>query len=359
MAEEGIHAYDPLDTLLADQMLGPAAKLAFCVLWKLSECRPGRLCFTAAQLGARLGGSPRAAWDWLESLQKNDLIRIGERTRRGSIEVFVFHPCPGNREATPDPQLRLPLGHPNDAAGFNGALGDSRQTRPTPPADAEGWDEVGDFGESQSDDENPRGGLRAETPDRNNANSPGNTAHAGFDSGVCAPKPPTSSMYTKREDNLSSQNLKVIKESNGFNEGSGGRFTSEARAVVEMVRPRTAQSEAPSCVDSDFSAVQSAATIAMLNASQPAEQKARLMRRIQSAVGVPIAEWVAGQAANLVVYGEVPIRELEHILIDLDAKRHRLTNAAAWFHAQARKLAGRYGKHWPHRKNSEDLRDET
>jgi hypothetical protein len=82
---------------------------------------------------------------------------------------------------------------------------------------------------------------------------------------------------------------------------------------------------------------------------KPADKKARLVQRIRSVVGVPIAEWVAGLAANLVVYQEVPIRDLEHIFIDLDAKRAKLTNPAAWFHYEARKLAERYGKPWPRR----------
>ena len=37
------------------------------------------------------------------------------------------------------------------------------------------------------------------------------------------------------------------------------------------------------------------------------------------------------------------------MLIDLEAKRARLENPAAWFHAQARKLAKRHGKRWPDR----------
>ncbi|MBU4271151.1 MAG: hypothetical protein KKA28_04730, partial [Planctomycetes bacterium] len=99
----------PLKLLIADRKLGAASKLAFMQLWELADRQPGRIVVTADWLGGVCGRSPKAAWLWLEELEKHDLIRLGERNeRRGSVVIDVYNPCPGgDREATPDRQLRL------------------------------------------------------------------------------------------------------------------------------------------------------------------------------------------------------------------------------------------------------------
>jgi hypothetical protein len=65
-------------------------------------------------------------------------------------------------------------------------------------------------------------------------------------------------------------------------------------------------------------------------------------------------EWVAGSAANLVVYHQVPLQELKQILADVDAMRAAgsLRNAGAFFHSKARALAARHGKPWPRSKQN-------
>ena len=86
-------------------------------------------------------------------------------------------------------------------------------------------------------------------------------------------------------------------------------------------------------------------------AADPAWQKERLKRRISAACGGanPVADWVAGSAANLVVYHGVPIEDLDRILGDVDAMRRAgsLRDAGRFFHAKARELALRWGKPWP------------
>jgi len=166
MANDGRnpHEQDPLDILFADQRIGPAAKLVFTVLWRYAGSAPGRVCITAARLGEKVGGSPRAAWHYLDSLQCNDLIRVGERTRCGSIEIFIWHPCPGNREATPDPQQRLPLGHPSGAGDLPDDLADGSGGRATPPpGSAEVGEALGGFGAQTAECANRRGGFGAQT----------------------------------------------------------------------------------------------------------------------------------------------------------------------------------------------------
>ena len=104
---------DALDMLFADRKIGAASKLAFLQLWRFARGQPGHVVITADWLAGRCGRSPRSAWDWLDDLEKHDLIKIGERNeRRGSVEVFVYSPAPGSsadREAIPDPQLKLDL----------------------------------------------------------------------------------------------------------------------------------------------------------------------------------------------------------------------------------------------------------
>jgi hypothetical protein len=81
----------------------------------------------------------------------------------------------------------------------------------------------------------------------------------------------------------------------------------------------------------------------------PAEQKERLKKRIISACRGNVSEWVAGQAANLVVYHGLPLEDVDHVLGDLDALRSAgtLRDAGAFVHAMFRKLAARHGKPWP------------
>jgi hypothetical protein len=82
----------------------------------------------------------------------------------------------------------------------------------------------------------------------------------------------------------------------------------------------------------------------------PAEQKTRLVRRIQQVVDDPqMNPYVARAAADLVVFHEVPLADLEKILADVTAMREAgsLLVAGAFFHSKARTLAGRHGKPWP------------
>lgn len=250
----------PLKLLIADRKLGAASKLAFLQLWDLAERQPGRIVVTADWLGGVCGRSPKAAWLWLEELEKHDLIRIGQRNeRRGSVSIDLYNPCPGgDREATPDRQLRL------EAGG----------------------------------------------------------------SEVSATKPP-SPLVPKNLEDLSYQGTNVSKNS-----------------MDPMSAP------GPGTIAGDVAAA--VATIGVSIDDDQAAQKARLKRRIQAVCGssTPVAEWVAGSAANLVVYHGVLIEDVDRILADIDAMRQvgSLQNAGRFFHFKARELAARLGKPWPRHK---------
>lgn len=264
----------PLKLLIADRKLGAASKLAFLQLWEYAGGKPGPIVITADWLGGSCGRSPKAAWLWLEELQKHDLIRIGKRNeRRGSVSVDLYNPCPGgDREATPDRQLRL-------GAAAAGVTGEASGTR-------EG-------------------------------------------SEVSATEPPSPLVPKNSKENLSYQSTNVSRNSKD---------------------PMDSMSAATIAVD----VAAAVAAIAGDVLGDPADQKARLKRRIQAACGSsnPVAEWVAGSAANLVVYHEVPIGELQLILGDVDAMRQvgKLQNAGRFFHFKVRELAARLGKPWPRHK---------
>lgn len=144
---------------------------------------------------------------------------------------------------------------------------------------------------------------------------------------VTTPKPP-SPLVPKKVQELSYQSTKASK-----NSMDSMRQTCEAASGTA-----TAGTAA-------------AAAIAAVGSFDPAEQKARLKRRIMAACGAtqPVADWVAGSAANLVVYHDVPLQELNQVLVDLDAMRAvgSLQHAGRFFHAKAKQLADRHGKPWP------------
>ena len=97
-----------------------------------------------------------------------------------------------------------------------------------------------------------------------------------------------------------------------------------------------------------------AATTAALALADPAEQKKRLKQRIIAvfAGSTPVAEWVAGSAANLVVYHGVPLQDMEAILCDVAAMRDagNLRHAGRFFCSKVLELANRLGKPWPHKR---------
>jgi hypothetical protein len=142
---------------------------------------------------------------------------------------------------------------------------------------------------------------------------------------VSSPKPP-SPLVPKKVQELSYQSTNVSKNSTSMNSRSGETASGMAQVGTAV-----------------------AAAIAV--AFDPAEQKMRLKRRIVAACGsaTPVADWVAGSAANLVVYHDVPIQELNQVLVDLDAMRAvgSLQHAGKFFHAKAKQLADRFGKPWP------------
>ena len=97
-----------------------------------------------------------------------------------------------------------------------------------------------------------------------------------------------------------------------------------------------------------------AATDRLLDATTPAEQKARLVAEIMQTVGrgpdgKQLADWVAGAAADLVVYHDLPEADLTKILVDVREMRRAgsLQNGPAFFHAKITRLVRLRGSPWP------------
>jgi hypothetical protein len=85
--------------------------------------------------------------------------------------------------------------------------------------------------------------------------------------------------------------------------------------------------------------------------ADPKEQKRRLVARIQAVVADPLMNAAIPRiAADLVIFHAVPMADLEHILVDVEAMREAGSlrkSAGAFFLFQARQMAGRHGKPWP------------
>jgi hypothetical protein len=164
-----------------------------------------------------------------------------------------------------------------------------------------------------------RSGLAGDRQTRLPIGSGENTpAIAATSSEVSASKPPRPLVPKKVED-LSYQSTNASKDSKNSVDSMSAVFGQAAAIVDEL--------------------------------SEPAVQKERLKRRIFSVCGgvAGVAEWVAGSAANLVVYHGVPVEDLDRILGDVDAMRcaGTLRNAGSFFHSKAKQLADRHGKPWP------------
>jgi len=92
---------------------------------------------------------------------------------------------------------------------------------------------------------------------------------------------------------------------------------------------------------------------AMAAFADPAEQKRRLVARIQAVVADPLLNVsIVRAAADLVVFHDVPPGDIEKILVDIEAMRqaNSLRRAGAFFLFKMRKLTGQLGKPWPNPK---------
>jgi DNA-binding transcriptional ArsR family regulator len=296
---------DGLDRLLADRVLGQAPKLAFLFLWR--ECGfdvNDEIVVEDTDLGRRLGRDRRSAQDWLRALEGAGLIEIRRRDRRRGV-YWITVP-PGRREPTPDGQGRLPL------------KDDSPAGEPT-----------------------PRAGSRADCgePTPRNSALDARQGRAGI-STQKSPRP-----YGTKE------NLNFILPNSQRNqstkEGVGSLESRSGAGISARKSPRDFGGERTALIGQDTAIVAAA-----LAADSPAQQRRRLMARIQAVVREPLTEWVLGSAANLVAIHGVPVKELDLILGDVEAMRAAggLRNGpAAFFHFKARELALRHGINWPRR----------
>ena len=116
-----------------------------------------------------------------------------------------------------------------------------------------------------------------------------------------------------------------------------------------------ASSGAPPVAARDSMALASPLETRIARFADPREQKRRLVARIQGVVGDPLINAAIPRiAADLVVFEGVPLADLEHILVDLEAMREAgsLRIPGAFFLQKAREMAGRHGKPWPDPKES-------
>jgi len=301
---------DGLDRLLADRVVGQATKLAFVFIWRDAGFDVNEeIVVDAAWLGQRLGRDRRSAQGWLQAMEDAELIEIRHRDRRrGKYWISVFRPCPGKREPKPDPQARL-------------NLVESPAGEPTPRQPAI--------------DNQPSGGREQPLGPRNEAGR----------AGVSAQKPPRP-FGTKELINSILPNYHSYQSTK---EGVGTLALGLGAGVSAQESPRDFFNEITA---GELCRGVVAGAVA---ASSPIEQRRRLMAKIQAVVREPLTEWVLVTAANLVAIHNVPVRELDVILGDVEAMRAagNLRSAAAFFHKKARDLAVKFGVKWPRRAPTE------
>jgi hypothetical protein len=298
---------DGLDRLLADRVLGQAPKLAFLFLWRERGFDVNdEITVEDTDLGRSLGRDRRSAQDWLRALEGAGLIEIRRRDRRRGV-YWITVP-PGRREPMPDGQGRLPLEDCSPAG----------EPTPRPGSKTEGGEPT------------PR---------------PSAIDACQWRAGISTRKSPRP--YGTKE-NMNSF-LPNYQSNQSTKEGIGTLESRSGAGISAQKPPRGFSSEGPRPLD-----VSGAIAATLAGTCSPAEQRRRLMARIQAVVREPLTEWVLGAAANLVAIHGVPIQEMDLILCDVEAMRAAggLGSSAAFFHFKARELALRHGISWPRRSPS-------
>ncbi len=300
--------WDTLQPLRRDTAVGPAAKLCFEWLWHYAGGRPGYLVVNCKMIAYELGRDRSSAANWLSALEKHGLIEIVDRDkRRGALHVYVYHPNPGDRPARPDPQGRLPFeapdvsGAPEDTKPHDGATKQCRVFGGKP------------------------GTKTAETLE--------NTANP----------PPACRVFSRKPGSLLGTNKNKDLTYQSTNEQFGTKNTNDTNSAQEST---CARADGPVPIGA---AVAEAIAATVDEVAHPLQQKRRLERRILNVVRDPkMGKYVAGKTADLVVFHDVPLRDLEKILGDVEAMRQAgtLRSAGAFFHMKVQQLAARYGVPW-------------
>lgn len=127
--ENGI---DDLDRVMSDRRINSTAKIVYRYLWIKAGRKPAWIAVGLAEIADKAGRRPSHAGRWLKQLAEIDLIAVGPRTHSAGalrIHLFVFRPCPGQKQVLPDPkdpQMLLPLdGETREADGGRQSVAES------------------------------------------------------------------------------------------------------------------------------------------------------------------------------------------------------------------------------------------
>jgi len=303
---------DLLRGVMRTRALGAAAKLAYLWLWDLAGGRPGRLVIDLQRLAVELGRDKRSAKDWIAALGRRDLVAvIAVENDTYTLDVYWPHPAdrPVDRPAqnVPGVSAQKPPGYSHE-----NPPGISAQKPP------------------QESAEKKTAFSREKTPVSPKTDRPQTNRH-----GDC---------FTKDQENK-----KTSYQGTNSSKVNWSDFGS----------PTCAEGTAPVGA-APIGAALADVVEQLAAAAEPAEQKARLVARYRRAAGRDpegeyLAPWVAGAAADLVVFHGLPDGLIEQVLVDIQALRAAgsLANGPGLFHRKVSTLAAKHGKPWPGATQSE------
>ena len=112
--------------------LGPATKQAYYTLLTQAGGHAGDVATSLADLAAEYGVSRQAAVQWIEHLQRLELVEVIEHGASGRMLIYVYGPDePGlRRAAPPDPQLALPFQPAGERGSYDAEAGPSAHSDP-------------------------------------------------------------------------------------------------------------------------------------------------------------------------------------------------------------------------------------
>ena len=344
--------------VLKDQRIDARAKLVYVFLWSRTCGQPARIDLYESEIAMGIGADRRGVQRWLEHLAAADLIHVRRRQRLGRKPMYVidvYSPNPGEaaESAARDNQLPLPFGDPDqrpEQCQVQRTQHAQRQVQRAhreprhPPAEQAALDATSNVASNvTSNVATDVASNVARPPDAPQVVGP------QADGPRLARAPTRTRFGTIEQENKS--NLPKYQRTNRSID------TKESIDTNETIENQRARVKDPPTIGEATAEALALAAGQYLDATTADQQKQRLERHILAVVqqaerriadlepGQRIKRWLAGKAADLVIFHQVPLADLDRILADVGAMSAAgsLRRPAAFFHAKVQDLDLRHG----------------